>query len=204
MKRVLAQFWRLFAVGFSLSGMAYVVAAGLLWAIFGKFIAVFGLPRMYLYHAMYPVQYLFLASFAFAAVAAVWARWRGEVALRWWDAVVVLVLSLCVAGCLCGMLYVYHDMKAGYVPDDWGIRLLEGALAGPLVGGFTLLISVPYNIIETFVLYRVVVRAGLTGSCFGCGIPSWFSAVLQFAAAGGTLFAVLQFFDVIQGAVPCG
>lgn len=204
MKRVLVQFWRLFAVGFSLSGMAYVVAAGLVWAISGKFIAVFGLPRMYLYHAMYPVQYLFLASFAFAAVAAVWARWRGEVALRWWDAVGVLVLSLCVAGCLCGMLYVYHDMKAGYVPDDWGIRLLEGALAGPLVGGFILLISVPYNIIEAFILYRVVVRAGLTGSCLEHESTFHLSAVLQAVAAGGVIFAALQFLGVVQGVVPCG
>ena len=52
-----------------------------------------------------------------------------------------------LASPLGGMLWHLHDMLAGYFPDSWGQKLMDGAGEGIMIGWLIILMSVPYNAI---------------------------------------------------------
>lgn len=71
-----------------------------------------------------------------------------------------LLLSIVVANPFGGMLWVFHDMQAGFFPSprqqfDY---LMWGASGGVLVGPFILLLSIPFNICSFTAGYFILDR----------------------------------------------
>ena len=132
---------------------------GLLWALLPGH-RVFGAPYgMYLYHSAHPLAYIALCSGVFGPLAAGATdafRRRG----RWGRVGVVALLALATVGLsspLGGMLWEWHDMRAGYFPADWArVLFLNGARDGLLLGWFIVLLSVPYNALGLLVCYGLL------------------------------------------------
>ena len=111
---------------------------------------VFGaLYRMFLYHWEHPFQYIGLISIISAAIAT-----TAALALRHrrktprWMIFAVIATTILAASPLGGVLWVIHDMQAGYFTE--GGRLWAdigwGALEGVKCGWLIILLSVPYNL----------------------------------------------------------
>ena len=132
---------------------------GVLWALLPGH-RVFGAPYgMYLYHDAHPLAYLTLCCGVFGPLAASATeafRWRG----RWGRVGVVALLALATVGLsspLGGMLWEWHDMRAGYFPADWArVSFLNGARDGLLLGWFIVLLSLPYNVLGLLVCYALL------------------------------------------------
>ena len=142
--------------------VAYALCATIVYFIFGKYwLAFFGLFRMPMYHAMYPTQYLAVASLSYAAVASGWTLWRGNLnagkrrTLWIWG---VLVLSFALAATGWGVLLVYHDMMAGHFPDDWLARLLWGGMVGAAGGMLVFVQSIPSNVLMAVMMFMMASR----------------------------------------------
>lgn len=111
---------------------------------------VFGaLYRMFLYHWEHPFQYIILVSVVYGLIASVFAiglRNRRKTSRL---AVFSIVgLTIFAASPLGGVLWVIHDMQAGYFTEGARFRrdLLWGALEGLKSGWLVILLSIPYNL----------------------------------------------------------
>ena len=124
---------------------------------------VFGsLYRMFLYHEEHPLPYIAIVSLSYACVATFavtkWrhlAGWRRRVL-----AVAIIFISVTLASIPGGMLWVVHDMMAGFVPNlnraiDY---LLWGALAGLQVGWIVVGLSLPYSLLGAVLGYVVTIK----------------------------------------------
>jgi len=131
----------------------------LLWALLPRHY-VFGNPYgMILYQDRYPLAYIALCCACFGPLAAGATnafRRRGP----WGRVGVVALLALAtvvLSSPLGGMLWEWHDMRAGYFPDNWAqVLFLNGARDGLTVGWFIVLLSVPYNVLGLLVCYRLM------------------------------------------------
>jgi hypothetical protein len=136
-----------------------VAGYGLLWALLPGH-RVFGAPYgMCLYHSAHPLSYIALCCGVFGPLAAGAAdafRRRG----RWGRVGVVALLALATVALstpLGGMLWEWHDMRAGYFPADWArVLFLNGTRDGLTVGWFIILLSIPYNVLGLLVCYGLL------------------------------------------------
>lgn len=136
---------------------------GLLWALLPGH-HVFGAPYgMFLYPDAHPLAYIALCCGVFGPLAARATesfRRRGH----WGRVGVVALVALATVGLsspLGGMLWEWHDMRAGYFPDDWArVLFLNGARDGLTVGWFIVLLSVPYNVLGLLVCYGLLAAGG--------------------------------------------
>ena len=131
----------------------------LLWALLPMH-HVFGNPYgMFLYQDRYPLAYIALCCGCFAPLAAgatdAFRRCGrgGRVGVVALLALATVVLS----SPLGGMLWEWHDMRAGYFPNDWPhVLFLDGARDGLTLGWFIVLLSVPYNVLGLLVCYGLL------------------------------------------------
>lgn len=141
MKKRLLAFFAFFGCSFGLAALIYHAMALLTKGPF-----IFGvLPRMFLYHWIYPNHHIALVCLIYALLAAAFApRIARRPSLAIW---IVLVTPL-LASPLGGMLWHLHDMLEGYFPTSWLKKLLlDGALEGAGLGWLIVLLSFPYNVI---------------------------------------------------------
>ncbi len=124
---------------------------------------VFGaLYRMFLYHWAHPLQYIGLVSLCYSVIATVAILLPGDPVGRWPRLAVplVIVLSIALASPAGGVLWVIHDMQAGYFPE--GSRFWDaigwGAVEGMTRGWLVILLSIPYNILGFVVGYQLTRR----------------------------------------------
>ncbi|UOQ53404.1 hypothetical protein [Hymenobacter cellulosivorans] len=114
---------------------------------------------MLLYHEAHPLAYITLCCACFGPLAALtlnsWARRGG-----WGRAGIVALLALAtvaVASPLGGMLWYWHDMRAGYFPPDWlPTLLLHGCRDGLALGWLIVALSIPYNVLGLLVCYGLL------------------------------------------------
>ena len=115
--------------------------------------------RMLLYHETHPLAYIGLCCLCFGPLAAAAVRtWPQR--SRGGRAGLVALLALGTVGLaspLGGMLWYWHDMRAGYFPADWlPPLLLQGSREGLMIGWLIVLLSVPYNVLGLLVSYRLL------------------------------------------------
>ncbi len=122
--------------------------------------SVFGaLYRMFLYHWAHPLQYIGLISLCYSVVATVVILPSSNPVGKWPRLVFPLIalLSIALASPAGGVLWVIHDMQAGYFPE--GSRFWEairwGAVEGMTTGWLVILLSLPYNILGIVVGYQL-------------------------------------------------
>ncbi len=121
---------------------------------------VFGaLFRMFLYHWAHPLQYIALMSLCYTLVACLVILSPNNPVGRRPRLVIpfIMAASIIVASPAGGVLWVFHDMQAGYFPE--GRRFWEairwGAVEGIRSGWLIILSSIPYNILGVVAGYWV-------------------------------------------------
>lgn len=118
---------------------------------------VFGsLYRMFLYHSAFPMQYIAIPCFFYGILATLIANkfqnknTRGRVYLTF----LIIVLTILISSPFGGMLWHYHDMKAGYFPKNWISKMInKGSIEGLQIGWLIILLSFPYNIFGSITCY---------------------------------------------------
>ena len=140
MKKRLLAFFAFFGCSFGLAALIYHAMA-----LLTKGLLIFGfLPRMFLYHWIYPNHYIALVCLIYALLAAAFAP---RIARRPSLAIWIVLATPLLASPLGGMLWHLHDMLAGYFPDSWWQKLIDGAEEGIMIGWLIILLSFPYNVI---------------------------------------------------------
>ncbi|WP_300803367.1 hypothetical protein [uncultured Desulfovibrio sp.] len=141
MKKRLLAFFIFFGCSFGIASLIYHALALLTNGVF-----IFGaLPRMFLYHWIYPNHYIALVCLIYALLAAAFAP---RIARRPSLAIWIVLATPLLASPLGGMLWHLHDMLEGYFPNSWQKKLLlDGALEGAELGWLIVLLSFPYNVI---------------------------------------------------------
>lgn len=112
--------------------------------------------KMYPYHEMHAVFFIAIPCFFFGIFATAFTnafvkkRTSGRILLF----LFILILTVIAGSPFGGILYYYYDMKAGFFPENWFVKLLtEGVKDGIMIGWYVLLLSVPYNIIVSLAWY---------------------------------------------------
>jgi hypothetical protein len=133
---------------------------GLLWALLPRH-HVFGAPYgMFLYQDAHPLAYIALCCALFGPLAAgattaFGRRGRGG---RVGVVGLLALATVAVSSPLGGMLWHWHDMRAGYFPADWvRILFLTGPRDGLTLGWLIVLLSIPYNVLGLLVCYGLLV-----------------------------------------------
>ena len=126
--------------------------------------AVFGaLYRMFLYHRAFPYAYIAVVAVTWGVVFALGAPfvarlegWRRRAAI-----LAGMLGTVVLASIPGGILWVVHDMQAGWFPEGgvlWS-RLTWGATTGLVTGWLVVALSVPYNILGLGIGYAVTEAA---------------------------------------------
>jgi hypothetical protein len=103
------------------------------------------------YHDLYPIPYLLMSALVFAAVSALWLvfivpRFTG---FRFLQIILLPWIALLLTSPIWGMLWVFHDMQAGFFPAfppmiDY---LLFGARQGLYFALNAIVFSLPLNLL---------------------------------------------------------
>jgi hypothetical protein len=121
--------------------------------------------HMTMYPELFPAQYAAAMALPYSILATAWATKQpprtvlGNVVRR----TALIGLAFVLGGGLCGILWVVHDMQAGYVPPvDRAIRnIVEGAVNGVGFGVRIALRSYPLNIMGIMAAYGILSIARL-------------------------------------------
>lgn len=116
--------------------------------------------RVYMYHSVYPYQYIGIFAVCFGVLITHWYKFciKLEGTKRTLSIVVTLILTVFVASITGGMLWTVHDMCVGYFPDGRGLwgSILVGAIDGLFIGWMVILVSIPFNIFSFATGYKLV------------------------------------------------
>ncbi|CAG0929362.1 hypothetical protein TFLX_01279 [Thermoflexales bacterium] len=103
------------------------------------------------YHELYPIPYLLIIVLVFAIVGALWLIFIALrfIRFRFLQIIVLPWMAVLLASPVCGMLWVYHDMQAGFFPafPQMIDYLLFGAQQGVLFALNVVLFSMPLNLL---------------------------------------------------------
>lgn len=140
--------------GFGLLSGIHAVLKATKLTIYGEQGMVFGaLFRMHLYHEQHPYQYLLVVAVVYGVLATLWALYVGGKTQRGWrrkgSIVGVMALTVLCSSVPGGMLWVLHDMQAGFFPGVgrlWN-NLWWGAGMGLSAGWLIFAFSIPYNVL---------------------------------------------------------
>lgn len=128
----------------------------LLWLIMPKHY-VFGVwYRMFLYHYQHPVQYIFIPCFFYGFIATFYTTkfYLQTTKKQVLTTSLIIILTVILSSPFGGMLWVYHDMQAGYFPVNWFKKILtDGVSTGLSIGWLIILLSIPYNVLGFIVCY---------------------------------------------------
>ncbi len=118
---------------------------------------VFGsLYRMFLYHWNFPMQYIAIPCFFYGIIAVLFADkfQRNKTIGRIIITMAIVVLTMIISSPVGGVLWHYHDMKAGFFPDHWISKLIHKGLPhGLFVGWLVIKLSLPYNILGSILCF---------------------------------------------------
>lgn len=159
MKRFSYLFTQYVTTSFLLLSILYLFLKTTKLTVYSQQGYVFGsLFRMFLYHEQHSSQYLFLVSLVYACIAAAWSYRIGTTQKGLTRAVSILcvmLLTLVVSSIPGGMLWVVHDVQAGFFPgvSQFLKALWWGATTGLVLGWMIFLLSIPFNIVCLFAGY---------------------------------------------------
>ena len=117
--------------------------------------------RMYGYHHNHPLGYILIPCFVYGIIATGFSpRYPKQTGFQQISTTVILagLVILCSAP-FGGMLWVYHDMKAGQFPANWHSMVLwKGTTLGMAYGWLVVALSFPYNVLGLFVCQQLTAR----------------------------------------------
>jgi len=115
--------------------------------------------RMILYHWENPMSYISLPCFFFGIIAPYLTK--GFLTKTFFKQLltlfIIITLTIILSSPLGGMLWHYHDMKAGYFPNNWFVKIVsQGSLEGLQLGWLIILLSFPYNILGSIISFYLI------------------------------------------------
>lgn len=115
--------------------------------------------RCWPYWEFYPIPYLLALAFTYAGVTSLWFSTFGRSVTRfpYLQLALLPIVSLLPAGFMCGMIWAYHDMAAGFFPQfSWMINYIwEFAWLGFQAAPFIALTSFPLNVLGFLFAYLI-------------------------------------------------
>lgn len=117
--------------------------------------------RMAAYHYEYPIQFILIPCFFYSLIASSVSDYflRAKKIKRIFLTIAIVLLTVLISCPFGGMLWHFHDMQAGYFPDNWMNVLFVKAPAMGLQWGFLIIASaVPYNLIGSVVCYFLTLK----------------------------------------------
>ncbi|MDY7394550.1 hypothetical protein UMM65_04810 [Aureibaculum sp. 2210JD6-5] len=128
----------------------------LLWVIMPGHRVFGSLYRMFLYHWKFPILYILIPCFFYGILATLLANKfksknvSGKIIIT----ILIIVLTVLISSPFGGMLWHYHDMQAGYFPENWISKMVSYGISwGFQMGWIVIGLSVPYNIIGSVICY---------------------------------------------------
>jgi hypothetical protein len=117
---------------------------------------------MFLYHESHPYEYIFIPCFIYAIIFTCLAPWIKKRKYNFIYIIFFILLSVIISSPLGGLLWEYHDMKAGFFPEGKLLtdKLLEGFTLGISIGWIIIAMSIPYNIFCLIAGY-VIIKTGI-------------------------------------------
>lgn len=121
-----------------------------------------GAYRMFLYHLARPWPYVLLVSSVYAALGSWWLR-RGPSPSRWrrrLASMVIMIGTIVISAGPGGMIWVYHDMCAGFFPppERMVAAFWWGFFTGLETAPFIVLSAVPLNVIAIVAGHAMLMR----------------------------------------------
>lgn len=118
---------------------------------------VFGLLfRMFVYHIEHPIAFIAIPCFFYGIVASAVTEYFIKLGYKRQILITIVIqfLTITISCPFGGMLWHYYDMKAGYFPSNWFIKMIQlGFENGLKFGWLVIIFSVPYNIIGSITCY---------------------------------------------------
>jgi hypothetical protein len=128
----------------------------LLWLIMPNHF-VFGVWfRMFLYHYEFPIQYIVIPSFFYGIIASIFSsRFNIQsIKKQLLTLFYIVSITMIISFPFGGMLWMYHDMQAGYFPTNWVEKMIRHGIASGLSTGWLIIsLSLPYNLLGVVVAY---------------------------------------------------
>jgi hypothetical protein len=125
---------------------------------------VFGFPmRMAAYHYDHPVAYILIPCFFYSVLASLVADYfrKAKILKRILLTILIVLMTVLLSCPFGGMLWNFHDMQAGYFPNNWMNVLFVKAPVMGLEWGFLIIASaIPYNLIGTVICYFLTLKGG--------------------------------------------
>ncbi|WP_138432784.1 hypothetical protein [Winogradskyella algicola] len=140
------------ATSFILATIFYYI----LWMIMPRHNVFAALFRMFLYHWEYPISFIAIPCFFYGILATIFAKTflSQTIAKQILLTLVIITLTIFLSSPFGGMLWHYYDMKAGYFPSNWILKMIKnGFVQGLEIGWLIILLSVPYNILGAITCY---------------------------------------------------
>jgi hypothetical protein len=141
--------------------LSFVIATScyyLLWAIMPMHYVFGTWPRMFLYHYQYPVLYITIPCFFYGIVATYYSNkfCAQSSKQQILTTISIAALTILISMPFGGMLWVYHDMQAGYFPANCTNRIISNGISmGLSTGWLIILVSIPYNILGLITSYFI-------------------------------------------------
>ena len=112
--------------------------------------------RMYDYHETYPLGFIAIPCFFYGIIATLFAEKfiNQSIIKQIFTVLLIIVLTIICSSPFGGMLWHYYDMKKGYFPSNWFIKMIASGFEWGLAFGWLIVIlSIPYNIIGSIICY---------------------------------------------------
>ncbi|MDI9311324.1 MAG: hypothetical protein QM535_14025 [Limnohabitans sp.] len=128
----------------------------ILWAIMPQHYVFGSLFRMYSYHYEHPLVFIFIPCFFYGIIASLFAKNFSKQS-RFKQILLtigILLLTILISAPFGGMLWHYYDMKAGFFPSNWIMKMIQkGFQDGLKFGWLIIALSIPYNIIGSTICF---------------------------------------------------
>lgn len=152
MKTVTKRLLFYWVTSFILASIFYYI----LWIIMPRHNVFASLFRMFSYHWEYPISFIAIPCFFYGILAIIFTKMflRQTVFKQILLTLLIVTLTILISSPFGGMLWHYYDMKAGYFPLNWILKMIKNGFSqGFEVGWLIILLSVPYNILGIIACY---------------------------------------------------
>ena len=128
----------------------------MLWVIMPNHYVLAALFGMFTYHWEHPIMFIAIPCFFYGIIASLLAGKfsKQNVRRQILMTVLIIILTILLSSPFGGMLWHYYDMKAGYFPPNWFLKMIQLGFAWGLEDGWVIIgLSIPYNIIGSIICY---------------------------------------------------
>lgn len=125
----------------------------ILWVIMPEHYVFGALYRMFLYHWEYPISFIVIPCFFYGVIATLFAETflKQKVTKQILLTFLIIIITILLSSPFGGMLWHYYDMKAGYFPSNWILKILKLGFEWRLGTGWVIIIL--YNIIGSIACF---------------------------------------------------